>query len=511
MSRPLLAQLATGAVHLVLEGVCDVTRELLLARRSGQSPAGLRVKIHRDMGDAFVSDCEWLDSPNLGELVLTRCPPRALLRQHLWIELHSVNNSGLCATLSDLELAPSSIHCDGGWGTVLLRSSAELLEVSILGSALKWERASDDNPGRYRVHFPAHARLYPKCRASTPPCMGERFRVTVRSAEHSELCEVAYSTQEARLAAPESPRRQQSVRHHRKTRRRECNFEKIRRRFYFGHVFVLDGEREPRRRYRIHHELGHGRSKVTFAVMCLDDHETCAAKVVSRNDRGDLEAEVAVHMDVQRHCTKSADDAYDDLPAFLPEILELGEVDGGDFVVLIVESGIPLPHGLSDKRLTFLAWAMAVAVHQLNRAGYVHCDIKPSNFVVLDGIWPVMCDLGSATRFGGPAGRKPGPDDRVPLREYTRGYLDPSIDLSLRPPDTTIRYDMYSWAQTVRRLASSLSGDVEVMVQQCEAPDASDRPASFREVAEYISPDDECIQWGRTFRACARRCISEVK
>ena len=508
MSKPLLVQLATGAVHLVLEGVCEATRDLLLARRAGQAPPGLRVKICRDAGEAFVTECEWLDGPNLGELVLARCPPRALLRQHLWIELQ---NAELCVTLHDLELLPSSIHCDGGWGTVLLRSSSELLEVSVFGTALEWESSSDDNLGRYRVNFPAHSRLYSKCRASTHPCMGERFRVTARTAENIELFEVAYSTHEARAMGHESPRRHQSVRQHRKTRKRECNFEKIRRRFYFGHVFVLEGEREPKRRYRVHHELGHGRSKVTFAVMCQEDNETCAAKVVSRNDRGDLEAEVAVHLEVQRHCAKDSDDAYDELPAFLPDILDLGEVDGGDFFVLIVESGIPIPHGLSDKRLTFLAWAMAVAVYQLNRAGYVHCDINPSNFVVLDGIWPVMCDLGSATRFGGSPGRRPGPDDRVPLREYTRGYLDPSIDLSLRPPDTTIRFDMYSWAQTARRIASTLAGDLEVMVQQCEAHDASDRPASFREVAEYISPDDECLQWGKTFRSSARRSLPELK
>ena len=352
-------------------------------------------------------------------------------------------------------------------------------------------KVSEENPGRWLVKLPSHATCG---QCSGDVCPGERLRL-VACGLHFE---VSYSRHEARHGS-----RCASVRQ-RKARKRECNFEKIRRRFFFGHVFVVQRQEGPGRRYMVHHELGHGRSKVTFAVMCLDGgYETCAAKVVFKSDRGDLDSELSVHTAVMGAAVDCGDD-YDSIPPFLPEIREYGDVDGGDFSVLIVESGIPVPHGLSDRRLHFISWAMAVAVHQLNRAGYVHCDIKPSNFVLINGIWPVMCDLGSATT----SSRKSlGCDDRVPLREYTRGYLDPSVDLSLRPPDTSIRLDMYSWAQTVRRMASSTASmgmDLEAAVLKCESTSMDERPQSFRDIAELISPSDDCIPWGRTFRSGTR-------
>jgi serine/threonine protein kinase len=152
---------------------------------------------------------------------------------------------------------------------------------------------------------------------------------------------------------------------------------------------------------------------------------------------------------------------------------------------------------LTDTEAALLAAGLLSALTALHRSGRAHCDVKPANVVLRDGL-PVLVDLGSARRLGSlqPTGRPLG----------TPGYAAPEMEACA---PIAAGMDVYGVAVTVAEARTGRSpladrwgpaafarwprrSRLRPVVEQMLCPEPEHRPtltASLRLVAGLLTPD----------------------
>eukprot|EP00971_Amphidinium_carterae_P010512 207556-Amphidinium_carterae.1 len=99
---------------------------------------------------------------------------------------------------------------------------------------------------------------------------------------------------------------------------------------------------------------------------------------------------------------------------FLPVLHAVGRAEGGgegnltSAIIMERADGTLKEKHLDGDALNCVAWALASTLAALNRAGFIHGDLKPENVLwkkmpthadsVMDG-WPLLTDFGASQNF----------------------------------------------------------------------------------------------------------------
>eukprot|EP00971_Amphidinium_carterae_P306828 6097545-Amphidinium_carterae.1 len=198
---------------------------------------------------------------------------------------------------------------------------------------------------------------------------------------------------------------------------------------------------------------------------------------------------------------------------FLPVLHSVGRVAsvGGinvrSMAALVMEKadGTLRQKSLSGEALNRVAWALATTVAALNRAGFIHGDLKPSNVLwkkmptqdgVTDG-WPLLTDFGASQSFRSfTTAQALSPSDGIRTSAWTREYAAPEVH-ACNGSKQTIKSDMYAWAMTLKRVASTpVLEPLTTLLEECLAEDPCARPRDFMEISGRLEAPS-CATWGR--------------
>lgn len=211
------------------------------------------------------------------------------------------------------------------------------------------------------------------------------------------------------------------------------------------------------------------------------------------------------------------------LPISVPSVYDFATVripsqDGdAEYALMLMEefSGNLRRKAYDLENLALSAILIAMTLHSLHYIGSLHADVKSGNLLEREdsstgSCWPVLADFGGSCRLGQwPWEEKPlGPNDMLPLHQYTTEYLDPSLGAGATYAST--RSDVYSFAVAfmgmipkhlkVSSESAALPGRAktafQVLMERLMADDPRDRPESFFEVALQLR--DQCAPPGCT-------------
>ena len=147
--------------------------------------------------------------------------------------------------------------------------------------------------------------------------------------------------------------------------------------------------------------------------------------------------------------------------SYVPHFYEVGEIDGNPYYVMenLVEMmgsgyrGLPIyEESVGDKSIVDFVKAFLSAVKAIHDAGWVHCDLKPSNLMQRgDDATPVLVDFGSAHVVEKDV--RVSSDKTISIMvdgsrilPFTPGYADPVEELH------TVHGDIYAIGQVIRDL-----------------------------------------------------------
>eukprot|EP00971_Amphidinium_carterae_P045380 892942-Amphidinium_carterae.1 len=112
---------------------------------------------------------------------------------------------------------------------------------------------------------------------------------------------------------------------------------------------------------------------------------------------------------------------------------------------------------LGGEVLVRVAWALASTLAALNRVGFIHGDLKPSNVLWkvprggnISSGWPLLTDFGASQHFPGlQLGREMSPSEEVHTSAWTAKFAAPEVREN-NGRLQTVRSDMFAWAATIR-------------------------------------------------------------
>lgn len=93
---------------------------------------------------------------------------------------------------------------------------------------------------------------------------------------------------------------------------------------------------------------------------------------------------------------------------FVVEALDVAEPWDSYFMFELAEGDLDelVKGGLTARDVTALRAHIGAALEATHAAGYVHCDLQPSNLLRINGVWK-LADFGAAVRIGKPVDALP--------------------------------------------------------------------------------------------------------
>lgn len=159
-----------------------------------------------------------------------------------------------------------------------------------------------------------------------------------------------------------------------------------------------------------------------------------------------------------------------------------GFPDGYSYYVVEEALSMPLEEAFPPCTMTafvlqHVAADTAGAAAETAKAGLVHCDLKPANFVLSNSWWRiVLVDFGCAVVIG----------------ETTRGYAEDCSSPEVRAGRPSVTSDVYSWSRTMEYLLTGMVDigpeyavtdltpwvppDFAKLIQRCTSEDWASRP-----------------------------------
>eukprot|EP00971_Amphidinium_carterae_P243844 4842788-Amphidinium_carterae.1 len=165
-------------------------------------------------------------------------------------------------------------------------------------------------------------------------------------------------------------------------------------------------------------------------------------------------------------------------------------------IVMEMADGTLRQKRLVGEALSRVAWALATTLAALNRAGFIHGDLKPDKVLwkkmpipddVTDG-WPLLADLGASQSFRSfKIGQALSPSDEIRTSTWTPEYAAPEVR-KCHGSKKSIKSDMYAWAMTLKRVASTpvLGEPLGALLEECLAEDPHARPRDFMEISSRL-------------------------
>ena len=196
------------------------------------------------------------------------------------------------------------------------------------------------------------------------------------------------------------------------------------------------------------------------------------------------------------------------------DLVEDGEHSANVLVMELAHGTLENHKGFSGDSLIMVAWGLASTLSLLNRAGFVHGDLKPSNILwrnfdgsmaklEIEGLngWPLLSDFGSAQCFHSMSfeNRPVESDEKIEAYGWTPAFAAPEVKMC-RGKWQTMRSDMYSYAKTLQAIGqhSRLPECLQKICNACLQEKPEKRPASFREIADDLEENrPQCLEWGR--------------
>eukprot|EP00971_Amphidinium_carterae_P117053 2317964-Amphidinium_carterae.2 len=159
---------------------------------------------------------------------------------------------------------------------------------------------------------------------------------------------------------------------------------------------------------------------------------------------------------------------------------------------------------LVGEELNRVAWALASTLAALNRAGFIHGDLKPSNVLwkkmpthdgVTDG-WPLLTDFGASQSFQSfKIGQALSPYSDICTSAWTPRYAAPEVQ-ACKGSQQSIQSDMYAWAKTLEQVASTpVLEPLATLLEQCLEEDPIARPMDFMEISHSLELPSY-VAWG---------------
>lgn len=222
------------------------------------------------------------------------------------------------------------------------------------------------------------------------------------------------------------------------------------------------------RRYRLREELGRGGAGTVFLAEEPALDRLVALKVYHRKGRTDRE-----------RLLSEAKSAVSLAHPGVVRILDVDEVLGAIAMEPLLEGSVKSARERGARPEQLRAWMLGVvqAVEHVHRRGVVHCDLKPSNFLVRSatsrGVGSaVVTDFGLARAIGAP------PRERG---EGTMGYMSPEQRTGA---SATPAMDIYALGVALRELLGDSAPVAQLADAMCAA-DAAQRP-SLADVARAL-------------------------
>ena len=170
----------------------------------------------------------------------------------------------------------------------------------------------------------------------------------------------------------------------------------------------------------------------------------------------------------------------------IPSLYGVLRFSNGCVGLLEANCGSPFKHPKSEAELILFASHAAACLAELHSAGWVHGDVKESNFCLNASGQVTLIDLEYAVRLGAmPHG-------------YTEGYRAPETSAS-EMPSYTSQSDMYSFGVALRHLVEALDDEIDEfffegsvwseLTKALTADDPSKRPTAA-EVMERVQAVD---------------------
>jgi predicted Ser/Thr protein kinase len=183
-------------------------------------------------------------------------------------------------------------------------------------------------------------------------------------------------------------------------------------------------------RYRIHHQLGQGGFGTVWAGTENERNETVAIKVVRTPSPRDV-----------RRVEREAELLRKANGRGVVRLLDM--IDAGDRMALVTElaDGIDLSEveRLPPNEVTELGIDVLRIVEGLHQNGIIHADLKPANILMVEGVRPVIVDLGTAELVDEPDPRAAVPNGKAPATSIsgTPAYMAPELSMGGSPTEAS--------------------------------------------------------------------------
>lgn len=259
-------------------------------------------------------------------------------------------------------------------------------------------------------------------------------------------------------------------------------------------------------RYRLGEQVGTGAGSKIFLATDLLTGKTCAIKHVVRNSAQDdkfieqVEAEYAVCHALDNPALRKSLAIHR-----VKKFFKTKEV----YIAMEYIDGLPMETARPNRLNTFLALFQKVAMglHAMHEAGYVHADIKPSNIMIGRGGVVKIIDFGQTCAMNHKKERVQGTPDYIAPEQVRRLQLDRRTDVF------NLGATMY-WVLTSEKYPTAIRGATQrggvsitsaekplapielndkiplalsTLVMECCRENPAERPADMKKVASRLA------------------------
>jgi serine/threonine protein kinase len=177
------------------------------------------------------------------------------------------------------------------------------------------------------------------------------------------------------------------------------------------------------------------------------------------------------------------------------------------FLVMELVEGKPLDQALPRDMVGLLDVFLqtAQALHAMHKAGIVHCDIKPINILITEGMQVKVIDFGQSCKTGTVKDRVQGTPDYIAPEQVARKAVTPQTDVfnlgatmywSLTGRTIPTLYTVgksgdnamlsHDLMQTPKQLNPTVSDPLDRLIMESVATNPAKRPASMEQVIQRL-------------------------